>query len=67
MGCATQIVAFYKERKPKMRCKPCVLLRRTLVDRKIAFLHSTSVLRFFVGLQTFYCAELGDLEIVSWR
>jgi hypothetical protein len=38
-----------------------------LVERKIVFLRSTSVLRFFVGLHTFYCAELGDLEIVSWR
>jgi hypothetical protein len=42
---------------------PC----RMLVERKIVFLRSTSVLHFFVGLHTFYCAELGDLEIVSWR
>jgi len=41
-------------------------LRRMLVDCKIAFLQSTGILRFFVGLHTFYCAELGDLEIISW-
>ena len=39
----------------------------TLVGRKIVFLRSTSVLRFIVGLHTFYCTELGDLEIISWR
>ena len=34
-------------------------MRRTPVDRKIAFLRSTGVLRFFVGLHTFFVLSWG--------
>ena len=65
LGCNANLCVSWRTQAQKCDLSLVFFLRRMPVDRKMLFLRSTGILCFFVGLHTFYCAELGDLEIVK--